>query len=254
MRSRNTLRRGGPPRLKCRPARILQVRKSMQRPYKTRLEAGQYLATKLTQYAGRKDVFVLALPRGGVPVAFEVAKALRAPLDLLLVRKLGVPGFEELAMGAIAAGGALVLNHSVISGFGVPESAVRSVVEAEERELQRRDRAYRGGYPAPDLERKIALLIDDGLATGSTMKAAVSTVRQHRPLRVVIAVPTAAKDTCEQFKAEADEVVCAVTPEPFRAVGLSYEDFTQTTDEEVRDYLRRARAWAPDEDRPDMRV
>jgi putative phosphoribosyl transferase len=230
------------------PAQDMQVRSVMRRAYSNRTEAGEYLATKLMHYVDRRDVVVLALPRGGVPVAFEVAKALKAPLDLLLVRKLGVPGFEELAMGAIAAGGALVLNHSVIAGFGIPDSVVREVVESEELELQRRDRAYRGGRPPPNVRDEIAILVDDGLATGSTMKAAVGTLRQQRPSRIVIAVPTAARETCEAFRAEADEVVCAMTPEPFRAVGLSYEDFSQTSDDEVRSYLSRSRAWSRDEE------
>ena len=208
--------------------------------FRDRREAGQLLAKKLSPYANRPDVVVLALPRGGVPVAFEVANALRVPLDVYLVRKLGVPGYEELAMGAIATGGVRVLNEQIVNALGIPEDVIDAVASWEQQELERRERIYRGDRPPPDLQSKTVILIDDGLATGATMQAAVRALRQQEPARIVVAVPTAAPETCEQFKAEADEVICAITPEPFYAVGLWYEDFSQTTDEDVRELLAQA--------------
>jgi putative phosphoribosyl transferase len=211
------------------------------RPYRDRREAGQYLAKKLTDYAGRSDVLVLALPRGGVPVAYEVVRALGAPLDVFLVRKLGVPGHEELAMGAIASGGLVLLNQEMVRALGIGPSLINEVISTQRAELERRDRQYRGDRPPPDVRGKMAILIDDGLATGASMRAAVAALRQRHPARIVVAVPIAAPSTCAELGEEVDEIVCARTPEPFRAVGLWYEDFTQTTDEEVRDLLRRAR-------------
>ena len=208
--------------------------------FRDRHDAGQLLATKLARYANRADVVVLALPRGGVPVASEVANALRVPLDVYLVRKLGVPGYEELAMGAIATGGVRVLNEQIVNALGIPEDVIDAVASWEQQELERRERIYRGDRPPPDVQSKTVILIDDGLATGATMQAAVRALRQQEPARIVVAVPTAAPETCEQFKAEADEVICAITPEPFYAVGLWYEDFSQTTDEDVRELLAQA--------------
>lgn len=208
--------------------------------YRDRREAGRFLARLLTEYAGRPDVVVLALPRGGVPVAYEVARALGAPLDLFLVRKLGLPGHEELAMGAIASGGVRVLNEDVVRALGISEDVVATVVAEELQELKRRERAYRGNRPAPDVRGKTVILIDDGLATGSTMRAAVAALRQQGPARIVVAVPVGAPETCAELQEEADEAICAQTPDPFYAVGLWYRDFSQTTDEEVRELLERA--------------
>ena len=210
------------------------------KPFRDRTEAGRLLAERLVDYANRSDVLVLALPRGGVPVAFEVARALHAPLDVFLVRKLGVPGHEELAMGAIASGGVRVLNEDVVSYLRIAERVIDAVAEREQEELERRERAYRGERTALDLRGRSVILIDDGLATGSTMRAAVVALRQQRPSRLVVAVPVAAESTCSAFRPEVDEIICARTPEPFYAVGLWYEDFSQTTDDEVRELLRRA--------------
>jgi putative phosphoribosyl transferase len=209
-------------------------------PFADRRDAGRLLAERLGHYAGRSDLLVLGLPRGGIPVAFEVAQALRAPLDVFLVRKLGLPGHEELAMGAIASGNVRVLNPDVVDIFSVPESLIDQVASREGRELERRERAYRGDRPLPAVEGKAVILVDDGLATGSTMRAAVLALREQRPTRIVVAVPVAAPETCDEFRAEVDEVVCAITPEQFYAVGLWYRDFSQTTDDEVRDLLARA--------------
>ena len=198
------------------------------------------LATRLEKYANRPDVLVLALPRGGVPVAFEVAGALNAPLDVFLVRKLGAPGQPELAMGAIASGGAFVVNEEVVRALGITEVELRDVAAKEMQELERRERAYRDGRPPPDVRGKTVILIDDGLATGSSMMAAVAALRQEHPERIVVAVPVAARATCDQLAGQVDDVVCAMTPEPFLAVGLWYEEFSQTNDDEVRDLLRRA--------------
>jgi predicted phosphoribosyltransferase len=192
----------------------------------------------LPQYRGRNDVVVLALPRGGVPVAFEVAEALDAPLDVFLVRKLGMPGHRELAMGAIASGGVRVLNEDVVRAYGIPQRAIDAVAREEEAELVRREREYRRGSPPPELAGRIVILVDDGLATGSTMRAAVQAVRQHGPARVIVAVPVGAPSTCSEFADVTDETVCARTPEPFLAVGQWYEDFSQTSDDEVRALLQ----------------
>jgi predicted phosphoribosyltransferase len=208
--------------------------------FRDRTDAGRQLTAKLAAYAGRPDVIVLALPRGGVPVAFEVARALGAPLDVFLVRKLGYPGREELAMGAIASGGVRVLNEEVVRRLLVPDDVIEAVAAEEEEELQRRERLYRGDRPPADVRGRTVILIDDGLATGSTMRAAVVALRQQRPARIVVAVPVGAPETCAEFQTEADDAVCARTPEPFYAVGMWYRDFSQTTDEEVRKLLERA--------------
>jgi predicted phosphoribosyltransferase len=212
----------------------------MTRPFHDRSEAGRVLAEYLSAYAHRPDVLVLALPRGGVPVAFEVARALDAPLDVFLVRKLGVPGHEELAMGAIATGGMRVLNDEVLRGAGIPSQIVDTVATREQRELERRERAYRDGRPAPTVAGRTVILVDDGLATGATMRAAVAALRLQTPARIVVAVPVAAPQTRDEFRSEVDEIVCALTPDPFWAVGFWYEEFSATTDDEVRDLLARA--------------
>jgi predicted phosphoribosyltransferase len=202
--------------------------------FRDRRDAGKKLAQKLLHYANRTDVIVLALPRGGVPVAYEVALALNVPLDIFIVRKLGLPGQEELAIGAIASGGIRVLNEEIIRELNLPEHIINRVAERELRELQRRERLYRGDSPAPEVRDRIVILIDDGLATGASMRAAVAGLRTQHPKRIVVAVPTAAPETCDAFQVEVDETVCAITPEPFLGVGRWYEDFSQTTDEGVR--------------------
>jgi predicted phosphoribosyltransferase len=214
--------------------------------FRDRAEAGDVLAGRLGHYAGRHDLVVLALPRGGVPVAVRVARALGAPLDVFVVRKLGVPGHEELAMGAIASGGVQVVNEQVAGRLGLGEADLRRAAEVEGRELARREHRYREGRPPPDLGGRVVILVDDGLATGSTMRAAVAAVRRLGPARVVVAVPTAPASTCQRLAEEADEVICATTPRPFRAVGYSYRSFPQTSDEEVRALLQSAWAGAPD--------
>lgn len=218
-----------------------------------RREAGRRLASKLTRYAGRDDVTVLALPRGGVPVGFEVARKLGVPLDVFIVRKLGVPGYEEFAMGAIATGGVRVLNDEVVSGLGLPRHVVDAVTAKEEKELLRRERLYRGGRPPPRLNGRTVILVDDGLATGSTMLAAIKALRDHRPARIVVAVPVGSPEICEAMGADADEVICATTPEPLIGVGRWYEDFSQTSDDEVRALLARSTppSGATDDDFPD---
>lgn len=211
--------------------------------FKDRRDAGKRLAEELKDYTNieeRNNLIVLALPRGGVPVAYEVAKEFEAPLDIFLVRKLGLPGHEELAMGAIASGGVRVLNDDVVGALDIPKEVVDSVAEREHQELERRERAYRGDRPRPDLENKTVVLVDDGLATGASMRAAVQGVRTQNPRRIIIAVPTAAPETCEGFEEIVDTIVCASTPQPFFGVGAWYEDFTQTTDDEVRELLRKA--------------
>jgi putative phosphoribosyl transferase len=209
------------------------------RRFRDRAEAGQLLAERLRRYAGRDDVVVLALPRGGVPVAYEVGKALGAPLHVFVVRKLGVPGYEELAMGAIASGGLLVLDEALVRRLGLAGAQLERTIADEARELERREAAY-GGRDPPDLAGKTVILVDDGLATGATMRAAALAVRRLGPARLVVAVPVAAEETCDQFRDVADEIVCEATPRPFRAVGLWYDDFSQTTDDEVRELVGRA--------------
>ncbi|MCW3029544.1 MAG: Erythromycin esterase [Solirubrobacterales bacterium] len=211
------------------------------RRFRNRTEAGRFLAARLRHYSGREDVVVLGLPRGGVPVAYEVARELAAPLDVYVVRKLGVPGHEEFAFGAIATGGVRVLNKELIEQLGLPAEWIEAIDAKERRELELRERAYRGDRPPPDLAGRTVILVDDGLATGSTMLAALQAVRLDDPARVVAAVPVAAPEVCEALQALADEIVCALTPQPMRAVGLWYEDFSETSDEEVRDLLARAR-------------
>ena len=206
-----------------------------------RTDAGRRLAATLSAYASRPDVIVLGLPRGGVVVAYEVARVLGVPLDVFIVRKLGVPGHEELAMGAIASGGASVLDKALVRELRVSEREIRAVIAAEQRELERREREYRGDRPPPDIAGRTVILVDDGLATGASMRVAVAALKQEHPGRLVVAVPIAPPETCDALRREADDVVCAVTPEPFYAVGLWYEDFTQTTDTEVHDLLERAR-------------
>ncbi|HYY81008.1 MAG TPA: phosphoribosyltransferase [Actinomycetes bacterium] len=208
--------------------------------FRDRVEAGEVLAGRLGHYAGRPDVLVLALPRGGVPVAERVACALGAPLDVFVVRKLGMPGRPELAMGAIAAGGVRVLNREVVRRFHIPDDVIEQVAAGEGRELARREASYRQGRPPPALAGRVVILVDDGLATGSTMRAAVAAAHRLGPARVVVAVPTAPSSTCERLRAEAGEVVCVTTPRPFSAVGNSYRSFPQTSDEEVRTLLARA--------------
>lgn len=209
--------------------------------YRNRSDAGQYLATKLLQYKGREDVLVLALPRGGVPVAFEVAQALQVSMDIFLVRKLGVPGHEELAMGAIATGGVRVLNEDTVNYLGIPPDVIDSIAEMELKELKRREIAYRGNRPEPKVQGKTVILIDDGLATGSTIRAAAQALRGQDPARIIVAVPVSAPQTCDEYRMGVDEIVCAVTPKRFLGVGRWYHDFSQTTDEEVRDLLELAR-------------
>jgi putative phosphoribosyl transferase len=207
--------------------------------FRDRTDAGRYLAAKLEHYARRDDVVVLALPRGGVPVGAEVSRALSAPLDVFLVRKLGLPGQEELAMGAIASGGIEVLNEELVRSLAIPRAVIDRVAAREAEELARRERAYRGARPRVDARERVFLVVDDGLATGASMRAAARALRRQHPARLVIAVPVAAAETCEELARSADEIVCAMTPEPFYSVGLWYDDFSQTSDDEVREILRR---------------
>jgi putative phosphoribosyl transferase len=205
--------------------------------FRDRGDAGRQLLARLGAYKGRPDVLVLGLPRGGIPVAYEVAQGLGAPLDVFVVRKLGVPGQEELAMGAIATGGVRVINHEVVDALGIEPAALDRVAAEEGRELERRQRDYRGDRPGPEVRGRTVILVDDGLATGSSMRAAVAALRALGPARIVVAVPVAAGPTCEDLRREVDEVACLATPEPFMAVGRFYDDFSQTTDEEVRERL-----------------
>jgi predicted phosphoribosyltransferase len=208
--------------------------------FRDRSEAGQRLAEKLTQYTNREDVIVLALPRGGVPIGYEIARALHVPLDVFVVRKLGLPGHEELAMGALASGGVRVLNDEVVHMYGLTPRDIDRVAAVEQAELERRERQYRGDREFPDLHGKTVILVDDGLATGSTMRVAVEALRLEGPSRIVVGVPVAARETCDAFRHVADEIVCVATPEPFYAVGLWYENFDQTTDDEVEELLNAA--------------
>jgi putative phosphoribosyl transferase len=230
------------------PARIGQI-------FPDRRVAGVALARDLMGYADRPDVIVFAVPRGGVPVAYEVARALRAPLDVFVVRKLGLPGHAELAMGAVASGGVVVLNRDMIRTLGIPDSEVARVRKAEQLELKRRERRYRDDRPPLPVAGKTVILVDDGLATGSSLLAAIEALRQDQPARLVVAVPIGAPDTCRALRDHADEVVCAVTPDPFYSVGTWYEDFGQTTDDEVRALLRRAdQEWIRAQGAPTNRV
>lgn len=205
-----------------------------------RADAGRTLAELLRHYAGDPRVLVLALPRGGVPVGYEIAKALGAPLDVFVVRKLGVPGHEELALGALASGNILVLNDDVVQALRITREVIDAVAAQEARELERRERAYRGDRPRIDPTGRVIIIVDDGLATGATMRAAVRALRDRGADRLIVAVPTASPQTCADFQTEVDEIVCAITPEPFDAVGLWYEDFSQTTDAEVQELLELA--------------
>jgi len=209
----------------------------MERAFLDRAEAGRQLAESLHKYAGREDVIVLGLPRGGVPVAYEVAKQLRAPLDVFIVRKLGVPGFEELAAGAIASGGVRVLNEDVMRAIPHADETIEAVTARETAELERRELIYREGRPPPEPRGRIVILVDDGLATGATMRAAVKALRQRGAARIVVAVPVGPPDTCRELQQEADETICLSTPEFFQAVGQYYEDFSQTSDQDVRELL-----------------
>jgi putative phosphoribosyl transferase len=208
--------------------------------FQDRTEAGRILAQELRSYADDADVRVLALPRGGVPVAFEVARALHAPLDVMLVRKLGLPDHEEYAMGAIASGGLVVLDRGVTARFGVSNEQISRTIARERQELERREHLYRGDRAPPEIAGRTVILVDDGLATGASMHAAVSALRREHPKRIVVAVPVGATETCDAMRTDADDVVCAATPEPFMAIGLWYDNFSQTTDDEVRDLLERA--------------
>jgi predicted phosphoribosyltransferase len=214
----------------------------MQMQFRDRRQAGQFLARKLAAYAGNPKVLILALPRGGVAVACEVAKALHAPLDVFIVRKLGVPGYEELAMGAIASGGTQVLNESIVQAMNIPREVIDQVAADEMNEVRRRERLYRGKRPSPAVRDRIVVIVDDGLATGATMRAALTVLRQQRPARIVIAVPTAPPAIYDEFNADADEVVCLITPEPFFGIGQSYRDFSQLTDDEVQELLKQTQS------------
>lgn len=214
--------------------------RSKELPFDNRTQAGRLLGQALLHYAGREDIIVLALPRGGVPVAFEVVKAINAPLDLMLVRKLGTPGQEELAMGAIAPGEVRVLNPDIVHSLRISEEIIEAVAKRERKELDRRQRAYRGDRPPPQVQGRCVILVDDGLATGATMRTAIKAIRQQQPSRIVVAVPVAPADTVQTLREEADEVVCLATPEPFWAIGSWYREFPQTSDEEVKDLLERA--------------
>lgn len=208
--------------------------------FRDRREAGRLLSRALEPFRGRSDAVVLALPRGGVPVAYEVAQELMLPLDIFIVRKLGVPGQEELAMGAVASGGMIVVNQAIVEDLAISDEEINAIAEREKREIERREREYRNGYPPVQVEGQTAILIDDGLATGASMRAAARALRP-RARKVVVAVPVASERTCNELRAEVDQVMCATTPQPFFAVGMFYRDFEQTTDEEVRELLAQAR-------------
>jgi putative phosphoribosyl transferase len=213
--------------------------------FKNRREAGKLLAEKLIHYKNKSDILVLALPRGGVPVAFEVAKSLNAEMDIFIVRKLGIPGHEELAMGAIATGGIRILNEDVVRVINIPLSAIELVTHQELLEIKRREEQYRGNTPEPMVSAKTVIIIDDGLATGSSMKAAISALKRQGPASITVAVPVAEAGVCNNFKQIVDDVICVKTPVNFRAVGMWYEDFTQTSDQEVIDLLKEAKLFSP---------
>ena len=208
--------------------------------FRDRTEAGRVLASKLTKYLNQVNTVILALPRGGVPVAYEIGKELGLPVDIFVVRKLGVPGHEELAMGAIASGGVRHINRDVVDQLRIDSETIDVASRREQKEIERRERLYRSQRPSVDVRNKTVILVDDGLATGSTMRAAIAALRQHRPARIVVAVPTAAPQTCSEIADEVDEIICAATPETFYAVGQWYQEFSQTTDDEVRELLARA--------------
>lgn len=216
-----------------------------QSRFRDRSDAGRRLATALASYAAREDVLVLALPRGGVPVAYEVAQALGAPLDVFLVRKLGVPGHEELAIGALASGGVRILNEDIVSALGLDEETIDRIAAREEQVLQQREKLYRGTRPPPQVQARVLILIDDGLATGATMRAAIAALKRQSPARLVVAVPVAPIDTCETIREEIDELVCLMTPVFFHGVSAWYDDFSQTTDEEVRSLLAKSPSHPP---------
>lgn len=223
----------------------------MKLRFEDRIQAGRLLGQALDKYAKRPDVIILALPRGGVPVGFEVAQAIGAPLDIMLVRKLGTPGHEELAMGAIASGGVSVLNTDVVAMLHVGPELIEAVTRKERQELERRERAYRGDQPPPVVEHRCVILVDDGLATGASMRAAVAAMKQRKPASIVVAIPVAPPDTVAVLKEEADEVVCLAMPEPFLAVGRWYEDFSQTSDDDVKSLL--AHAWTTESGTPNFK-
>lgn len=212
----------------------------MRRTFRNRTEAGKLLANSLLKYANNLNVILLALPRGGVPVAYEVAKQLNVKLDICIVRKLGTPGHEELAMGAMAMGGATVFNQEIISGLEISKDAIAMVIEKETAEINRRNEKYRNNKPFPVIENKTVILIDDGLATGATMRAAIATLKQYNPAKIVVAIPVAPPDSCDEIRPTVDDLVCLEIIEPFYAVGAWYDDFSQTTDEEVRELLEQA--------------
>ncbi|WP_417566907.1 phosphoribosyltransferase [Marinobacter sp.] len=209
-------------------------------PIDDRIKAGRALALAMPRYRGREDILVLGLPRGGVPVAYEIAADLNAQLDLMLVRKLGTPGQKELAMGAIASGGIRVLNREIVEALGISDETIERVASEEQQELERRERAYRGDRPRPEIEGKCIILVDDGLATGASMRAAIEALRRQNPSGIVVAVPVAPPDTVGKLRREADDVICLATPEPFMAIGNWYRDFTQVSDEEVKQTLNKA--------------
>ena len=223
----------------------MPIRTRGGRRYRDRREAGRLLADRLSEFAGRDDVVVLGLPRGGVPVAFEVANAIGAPLDVFVVRKLGMPNHPEFAMGAIASGGVRVLSDDLIRGYRIPSAAIEDIARREQIELERRERAYRGGRPPAAVSGRTVILVDDGLATGSTMRAAVLAIRRLLPAHIVVAVPVGAPESCRALDEVADDVICATMPDPLTAVGLWYENFEPTTDDEVRQLMVAAVVAAP---------
>jgi putative phosphoribosyl transferase len=216
-------------------------------PFRDRTQAGQLLAAELKKYADLQDVMVLALPRGGVPVAFEIARELRAPMDVFVVRKLGVPGQEELALGAIASGGARVLNQDVVESLNISDRIIDAITAREQHTLDERERVYRDGRPPYPVRDHTVILVDDGLATGATMLAAIRAVRKQKPKAVIVAVPVAAPRVYESFMPEVDDIICLATPQPFLGVGQWYEDFSQISDQQVRNLLEKTSAWATTE-------